>query len=87
MAKKKPAKEVYLGKIAIGKIIACSFNKKTPSQVSFTVKLTQKIFKFFRIPQRAEVVIVNVKHKFHLESRSRDEFTKNTRQCSTLSNF
>ena len=61
-SKRKPAKEVDLGKIAGGKITVCNFNKKTPSQVPFTVK-------FFRIFQRTEVVVVNVKHKFHLESR------------------
>ena len=61
-SKRKPAKEVYLGKIAAGKITACNFNKKTPSQVPFTVT-------FFRIFQHTEVVVVNVKHKFHLESR------------------
>ena len=54
--KKKPAKEVYLGKIAAGKITARNFNKKTPSQVPFTVK-------FFRIFQHTEVVVVNVKPK------------------------
>ena len=59
---KKPAKEVYLGKIAAGKITARNFNKKTPSQVPFTVK-------FFRIFQHTEVVAVNVKHKYYLESR------------------
>ena len=57
--KKKPAKEV---KIADGKITVCNFNKKTPSQVPFTVK-------FFRIFQHTEVVAVKVKHRFHLESR------------------
>ena len=61
-SKRKPAKEVYLGKIAAGKIAACNFNKKTHSQVPFTVK-------FFCIFQHTEVVVVNVKHKFHLESR------------------
>ena len=61
-SKRKPAKEVYLGKIAAGKITACDFNKKTPSQVPLTVK-------FFRIFQHTQVVVVNVKHKFHLESR------------------
>ena len=61
-SKRKPAKEVYLSKIAAGKITACNFNKKAPSQVPFTVK-------FFRIFQHTEVVVVNVKHKFHLESR------------------
>ena len=35
---------------------------KIPSQVPFTVT-------FFRIFQHTEVVVVNVKHKFHLESR------------------
>ena len=61
-SKRKPAEEVYLGKIAAGKITVRNFNKKTPSQVPFTVK-------FFRIFQHTEVVVVNVKHKFHLESR------------------
>ena len=61
-SKRKPAKEVYLGKIAAGKITACDFNKKIPSQVPLTVK-------FFRIFQHTQVVVVNVKHKFHLESR------------------
>ena len=61
-SKREPAKEVYLGKIAAGKITACNFNKKTPSQVPFTVT-------FFRIFQHTKVVVVNVKHKFHLESR------------------
>ena len=61
-SKRKPAKEVYLSKIAASKITACNFNKKTPSQVPFTVT-------FFRIFQHTEVVVVNVKHKFHLESR------------------
>ena len=60
--KRKSAKEVYLGKIAAGKITACNFNKKTPSHVPFTVT-------FFRIFQHTKVVVVNVKHKFHLESR------------------
>ena len=36
---------------------------------SFAGKLTQKIIKFIRISQRTETVIVNVKHKFHLEPR------------------
>ena len=53
-------KEDYLGKIAAGKITARNYNKKTPSQVPFTVK-------FFRIFQHTEVV--NVKHKYYLESR------------------
>ena len=61
-SKRKPAKEVYLTKIAAGKITACNFNKKTPSHVPFTVT-------FFRIFQHTKVVVVNVKHKFHLESR------------------
>ena len=61
-SKRKPAKEVYLSKIAAGKITACNFIKKTPSQVPFTVT-------FFRIFQHTEVVAVNVKHKYHLESR------------------
>ena len=60
--KRKPAKEVYLSKIAAGKVTAWNFNEKIPSQVLFTVT-------FFRIFQHTEVVIVNVKHKFHLESR------------------
>ena len=55
-SKRKPAKEVYLCKIAAGKITACNFNKKTPSQVAFTVM-------FFRIFQHTEVVVVNVKDK------------------------
>ena len=55
--KKKPAKEVHLGKIAIGKITACNFDKKTPSQVTFTEKLTKKIVKFCRILQRTEAII------------------------------
>ena len=61
-SKRKLAKDVYLGKIAAGKITACNFNKRTPSQVPFTVK-------FFRIFQHTEVVAVKVKHRFHLESR------------------
>ena len=61
-SKRKPAKEVYLSKIAAGKVTAWNFNKKIPSQVPFTVT-------FFRIFQHTEVVVVNVKHKFHLESR------------------
>ena len=61
-SKRKPAEEVYLGKTAAGKITVRNFNKKTPSQVPFTVK-------FFRIFQDSQVVVVNVKHKFHLESR------------------
>ena len=60
--KRKPAKEDYLSKIAAGKVTAWNFNEKIPSQVLFTVT-------FFRIFQHTEVVIVNVKHKFHLESR------------------
>ena len=51
---------------------ACNFNKKIPSLVPFTGKLTKKIVKFYRISQRTEAVIVNVKHKFHLESRIHD---------------
>ena len=61
-SKGKPAKEVYLSKVAAGKVTAWNFNKKIPSQVPFTVK-------FFRTFQHTEVVVVNVKHKFHLESR------------------
>ena len=61
-SKRKPAKEVYLNKIASGKVTAWNFNKKIPSLVSFT-------FTFFRIFQHTEVVVANVKHKFHLESR------------------
>ena len=63
-SKKIPSKEVYLRKIAAGKTTACNFNKKTPDSFAgtFTVK-------FFRIFQHAEVVVVNVKHKYHLESR------------------
>ena len=60
--KKNPAKEVYLGKIAAGKITACIVHKKTPSQVPFSVK-------FFRIFQHTKIVVVNVKHKYHLESK------------------
>ena len=54
--KKKPAKEVHLGKIAVGKIMAYNFNKRTPSQVTFTEKLTKKIVKFCRIFQRTEAM-------------------------------
>ena len=61
-SKRKLAKDVYLGKIAAGKITACNFNKKSLSQVPFTVK-------FFRIFQDTEFIVVNVKHKFHLELR------------------
>ena len=61
-SKIKPAKEVYLNKIAAAKTTACNFNKKTLSKVPFTVT-------FFRIFQHTEAVVVNVKHKFHLESR------------------
>ena len=61
-SKGKPAKKVYLSKVAAGKVTAWNFNKKIPSQVPFTVK-------FFRTFQHTEVVVVNVKHKFHLESR------------------
>ena len=53
-SKRKPAKEIYLGKIT-----ACSFNKKAPSQVPFTVK-------FFRIFQDSQVVVVNVNINFTL---------------------
>ena len=72
-SKRKPAKEVYLSKIAAGKVTAWNFNKKISSQVPFTIT-------FFCIFQHTEVVVVNVKHKFHLESRWRHVFTKNTRQ-------
>ena len=69
-SKRKPAKEIYLGKIT-----ACSFNKKAPSQVPFTVK-------FFRIFQHTEVVAVNVKHKFHLESMcSLKKIHDNSNEC------
>ena len=61
-SKRKPAKEVYLSKTAAGKVTAWNFNKKIPSQVPFTIT-------FFRIFQHTKVVVVNVKHKFHLESR------------------
>ena len=61
-SKRKPAREVYLSKIAAGKVTVWNFDKKIPSQVPFTVT-------FFRIFQHTEVVVVNVKHKFHLESR------------------
>ena len=61
-SKRKPAKEVYVSKIAAGKITGCNFNNKAPSQVPFTVK-------FFSIFQHTEAVAINVKHKFHLESR------------------
>ena len=47
-SKRKPAKEVYLSKIAAGKITACNFNKKAPSLAPFTVT-------FFRIFQHTEV--------------------------------
>ena len=70
--KRKPANEVYRGKIAAGKITACNFNEKTPSQVPFTAQ-------FFCIFHYREVV-VNVKYKLHLESRLRDVFSKSTRQ-------
>ena len=43
-SKRKLAKDVYLGKIAAGKITACNFNKKTPSQVPFTVTLFSYFF-------------------------------------------
>ena len=56
-SKRKPAKVVYLGKIAAGKITVSNFKKQTPSQVPFIVK-------FFRV-----FFVVNVQHKFHLESR------------------
>ena len=61
-SKWKPAKEIYLSKIAAGKNTACNFNKKATAQVPFTVT-------FFRIFQHTEVIVVNVKQKFHLESR------------------
>ena len=61
-SKRKPAKEVYFGKIVVGRITACNFNRRTPSQVLFTVK-------FFCIFEHTEVVVVNVKHNVHLESR------------------
>ena len=61
-SKRKPAKEVYLSKIAAGKITACNFNKKTSWQVPSTVT-------FFLTFQNTEVIVVNVKHKLHLESR------------------
>ena len=61
-SKRKPAKEVCLSKIAAVKITTCNFNKKASSQVPFTVT-------FFCIFQHTDVVVVNVKHKFHLDSR------------------
>ena len=61
-------KKFVFGKIAVGKKQPATF-KKTPSQVPFTGKLTKIIVKFCRISQRTEAVIVNVKHKFHFESR------------------
>ena len=70
-SKRKPAKEVDLSKIVGGKIRDCSFDKNL---------IVNFIVKFFRIFQRTEVVVVNVKHKFHLESRLGDVFTKNKRQ-------
>ena len=66
--KKNLQQKFIFGKTAVGKT-ACNFNKKIPSQGTFTGKLTQKIVKLCRIFQCTEAVIVNVKHKFHLESR------------------
>ena len=51
-----------------GLLTEVAFNKKIPWQVPFFGKLTKMIVKFCRISQRTEAVIVNVKHKFHLES-------------------
>ena len=66
---KELQKKFVFGKIAVGKITPCIFNKKIPSQVPFSGKLTKKIVKFWRIFRCTKTVIVNVKHKFHLESR------------------
>ena len=66
---KELQKKFVFGKIAVGKITSCNFNKKIPSQVPFSGKLTKKIVKFWRISRCTKTVIVNVKHKFHLESR------------------
>ena len=43
--------------------------KKNSFVGSFHWKTNTKDLKFDRISQRNEAVIVNVKHKFHLESR------------------
>ena len=56
--KKNLKKKFIFVKIAVGK-----------EQPAILIKLTQKIVKFCRICQLTEAVIVNVKHKFHLESR------------------
>ena len=63
-SKKNSSKEVYLGKIAAGKTTAYNFNKKTPDSFSCTFTV-----RFVRIFQHTEVAVVNVKHKYHLESR------------------
>ena len=44
-SKRKPAKQVYLGKIAAGKLTTCNFNKKTSSQVPFTADIRQRVIK------------------------------------------
>ena len=67
--KKLLQKKSIFGKTTVGKKQPANLVKKTPFQVTFTGKLTKKIVKFCHISQLAEVVIVNVKHKFHLESR------------------
>ena len=43
-SKRKPAKVVYLGKIAAGKITVSNFKKQTPSQVPFIVKFFRVFF-------------------------------------------
>ena len=73
-SKRKPAKEVYLSNIAADKVTAWNFNKKIPSQVSFTVT-------FFRFFQHTEVVVVNVKYKFHLESMCSLKIHDNSNEC------
>ena len=66
--KKNLQKKPVFGKIAVGKDQPATLIKNS-FVGTFHWKTNTKNRKFCCISQRTEAVIVNVKHKFHLESR------------------
>ena len=50
-------KTLILGKTAVSKITACNFSKETPSQVSFTGKLTKRSFSFVVFPSARKLLL------------------------------
>ena len=50
-------KTLILGKNAVSKITVCNFSKETPSQVSFTGKLTKRSFSFVVFPSAQRLLL------------------------------